>query len=126
MRFARHSNESPRPIPNWCFVNRASFRHNGRMTDLPICTLTEQELRERKATILALVRDRVIRRSELPAGYRYKFANDPDTNEAIHRMVEMERQCCRFLTFELTETDKTIQLDVTGNPESIAIIGDLF
>ena len=126
MRFA-HRWIEPSPLKRKpCFVNPALFRHNGAMKDLPVCTLTAKELQERKATILTSVSRAVIKRSEIPSGYRYEFSNRPDTHQAVLQMVELERQCCRFLTFELIETAETIQLDVTGGLESLAIIGELF
>lgn len=95
--------------------------------DLPIaCTLSTAELQERKATILASVRNAVIGRSRIPDGYRYEFANHSTTLKNVCRMVELERQCCRFLNFSLTENKETIQLDVSGQPQALAIIEDLF
>ncbi len=44
----------------------------------------------------------------------------------VRRMVELERQCCRFLNFDLTENAKTIRLDVSGEPEALVIVEDLF
>ena len=41
-------------------------------------------------------------------------------------MVELEQQCCRFLHFKVTENEKTIRLEVTGQPEVLAVIEDLF
>ncbi len=95
--------------------------------DLPIaCTLSSAELQERKATILASVRTAVLGKSRIPEGYRYEFANDSTTLRNVCRMVELERQCCKFLNFDLTENAKTIRLDVSGEPETLAIVEDLF
>lgn len=95
--------------------------------DLPIvCTLSAAELQERKATILASVRNAVLDRTPLPAGYRYEFANHATVSRDIRRMVELEQQCCRFLNFKVSENEKTIRLEVTGQPEALAVIEDLF
>jgi hypothetical protein len=59
-------------------------------------------------------------------GYRYEFANDSATLRDVCRMVELERQYCRFLNFDLTENAKAIRLDVSGQPEARAIVEDLF
>jgi hypothetical protein len=41
-------------------------------------------------------------------------------------LCTLERQCCRFLNFAVRESKKIVQLDVTGQPEALAIIEDLF
>jgi hypothetical protein len=95
--------------------------------DIPIvCTLSTAELQERKTTILASLRHAVLSKTRIPDGYRYEFASHPVTSQGIARMVELERQCCQFLNFAVTERKKIVQLDVTARPEALAIIEDLF
>jgi hypothetical protein len=94
---------------------------------LPVgCTLSAEALQERKSTIRAAVRNAVLSRSRIPGGYRYEFANDSTTFRQLSRMVELERECCRFLRFGLSETGKTIRLDVSGQPEALVIVEELF
>ena len=52
----------------------------------------------------------------LPNGVRLQFSPSPGVLEAIASTIEAERQCCRFLRFELTvETDAgPISLLLTG------------
>jgi len=39
---------------------------------------------------------------------------------------DMDLQCSRFFNFDLTENEKTLRLDVSGQPETLAIVEDLF
>ena len=95
--------------------------------DLPIiCTLSTTELQERKTTILASLRNAVLRRTRIPEGYSYEFESHSTTLQDVIRMIELERQCCRFLNFAVTEDENIVQLEVTGQPEALAIIEDLF
>jgi hypothetical protein len=95
--------------------------------DLPIaCTLSAAELEERKSTILNSVRSAVLGRTPVPQGYRYEFSNCGATSQEIRRLVELERQCCQFLSFNVTENENTIRLDVIGQPAALAVIEDLF
>ena|SRR5436190_1537788 len=72
------------------------------MTDLPIvCTLSEEGLRARKQGLLAQVARRATSVTNIPAGYRFEFDAGPDTLSLIATMIDAERQCCRFLQFEL-------------------------
>ena len=95
--------------------------------DIPIaCTLTGPELAERRRTILDLVRKARIRTRCSQDGYSYEFQMDADTSEQLKRLVALERQCCPFLSFDITETANLIRLDVTGLPEAVRVIEDFF
>ena len=95
--------------------------------DLPIiCTLTPKELQERKDTILRSIRRDVVSQTSINGGYRYEFANRPEILQNIRHMVEVEQQCCGFLRFEVSDNAETVRLEITGPPEALAVIEDLF
>jgi hypothetical protein len=97
--------------------------------DIPIaCTLTEAQLRERRQAIMdAFARMRVIA-EELPDGYAYAFPATSDALLQITQLVDMERQCCAFLTFKIVveAAQAGIRLEVTGSEEAKAVIADYF
>jgi len=64
------------------------------------------------------VLDRADQIEALAEGYRLGFAASTDALQAITAMIDAERQCCRFLRFQLTiEPDEgPVVLDVTGPP----------
>jgi hypothetical protein len=87
------------------------------MTNSPIaCTLGPAAVKARREDLLGglvrLARERV----DLPDGYRIRFDPGDDILSRIARIVEVERQCCRFLTFSVTiEPDEgPIWLQFTG------------
>ena len=87
------------------------------MTNLPIaCTLGPAALKARREDLLGGLVRRAVERVELPNGYRVRFEPANDILSAIAEVVEVERQCCRFLTFELTiePADGPIWLEFTG------------
>ena len=87
------------------------------MTDLPIvCTLNPDTARTRRAALLPGLLARAVERFELPAGYRVQFAANGDILSAIAQTLDAERQCCRFLRFQVTvEPDGgPIWVDLTG------------
>jgi len=95
--------------------------------ELPVlCTLSAAELQERKATILNSVRNVVAGRTPIPQGYRYEFPNQGTVSQDVRRLVELEQQCCKFLSFNVTEDENTIRLDVIGQPAALAVIENLF
>jgi hypothetical protein len=87
------------------------------MSELPIaCTLPPDALRQRRDELLP----GLVRRAEvcerLATGVRLRYAPSADVLADIVKMIEAERQCCRFLRFELSFAPDLgpITLEVTG------------
>lgn len=89
------------------------------MADLPVaCTLSPDALRTRREGLLAEVIRRAKAHEFTAEGLRVRFAADDKMVSLIARMVDAERQCCRFLRFAITvEPDGgPIVLELTGPP----------
>jgi len=98
---------------------------NMHRMDLPIaCSLTGPELAERRRMILDAVRKARVRAVRLPTGYAYEF--DAEMLEPVRNLVELERQCCPFLTFNIIDSEAVIRLEVTGSPEATGLIEHFF
>jgi hypothetical protein len=98
------------------------------MTNLPIaCTLPPGELGARGDELLHGLVQQALERQELPRGYRFRFGPDDETLQRIARVIGAERQCCRFLTFQLTaEADGgPIWIEVTGPDGTRMFLDDL-
>jgi hypothetical protein len=86
---------------------------------LPIaCTLTPEELRTRRASLLPGVIARAEAHEALADGFRFRFKSEEGLIPALAAMMEAERHCCRFLHFQMiAEPDGgAVWLDVTGPP----------
>lgn len=92
------------------------------------CTLTEAEMRERRATILDSIRQTALSVAPLSRGYAYRFRPGPETLAQLTRLIDLERRCCPFLSFEIAagSGEQSICLEITGPPEALPIIADLF
>jgi hypothetical protein len=89
------------------------------MTNLPIaCTLGPDALKARREDLLGGLVRRAAERVELPHGYRLRFSPSDDILATIARIVDVERHCCRFLTFQVTVTADggPVWLEFTGPP----------
>jgi hypothetical protein len=89
------------------------------MHNLPIaCTLGPAALKARREDLLGSLFRRADERLDLPDGYRIRFAPGNEVIPTIASVVDIERQCCRFLTFHVTvEPDGgPIWLEFTGPP----------
>jgi hypothetical protein len=81
-----------------------------------ICTLTPEALRAAGEGLLPGLAARAERREAIDGGYRLTFAAGDGTLQAIAATIDAERQCCRWLRFDLTvaEDGGPIILTLTG------------
>ena len=88
-------------------------------SDLPIaCTLTAEELDQRRGSLLPGVLARAQGHEPVDGGFRFRFKTEPGLLAVLAGMMEAERHCCRFLRFQVSaEPDEgPVYLDVTGPP----------
>ena len=81
------------------------------------CSLTPDQLRDRKASLLPGLLGRATNVTPTDDGYRLEFAaGERDTASAIAACIDAERHCCPFLRFTVTVPAEAgpIVLDVTG------------
>ena len=90
--------------------------------------LDEAEITERHRTLLDLVRSAVLNVTSLPLGYAYRFQPTSEILPLLSRLVDLERQCCPFLTFKITAEagNQPICLEVTGPDGAKALIAEFF
>lgn len=87
------------------------------MPNLPVaCTLGPAALKARREGLLTDLLQRAERVEELSDGYRLRFSASDDVVLLLARAIDAERQCCRFLRFQLTaEPDEgPVVLEFTG------------
>jgi hypothetical protein len=101
------------------------------MADIPIaCTLSPDALQTRRDRLLADLFRRAEHHELTDDGLRVRFFSDADSVATLGRIVDAERQCCRFLRFVITvEPDGgPVVLELSGpagTPEFIAGLLDL-
>jgi hypothetical protein len=87
------------------------------MTTVPIlCTLSPDALRARREGLLANLLRRAESHELTADGLRVRFAADGETLAAVARVVDAERQCCRFLRFGIT-------VEPDGGPVTLELSG---
>ncbi len=101
------------------------FRH--MEAPLLVCTLAESELQERRTTVLDAIRAKAIDVQAIADGYSYRFSSSPELLTQLTQLIELERQCCQFLTFKLiVAPQQPITLEVSGPSAAKAIIAKFF
>jgi hypothetical protein len=97
--------------------------------DIPLaCSLSDPELRERAATLLSQFKSRVIAMEKLPGGYAFSIAGDKRSIVALAELIAAERECCRFLAFELTAEPNMgpVTIRVTGPSGAKELLKTIF
>jgi hypothetical protein len=97
-------------------------------TRIPIgCTLSPDELRDRRGELLPGLAERAVDRQLVDDGIRLRFAPSPDLVSAIARVVDSERQCCAFLRFDISvePAGGPVTLTVSGPPEAQPLLAEL-
>lgn len=81
-----------------------------------VCSLSPEDLRDRRDALLPGLIHRADRVTDLDNGLRLEFRSRPGILTEIARIMEQERGCCTFLRFNLTAEaeDGPIIFDVTG------------
>ncbi|QYH39219.1 MULTISPECIES: hypothetical protein [Cytophagales] len=84
------------------------------------CKLATPELRQRKATVIASLKEMVLEKQELVNGFMYKFDGSDQTLDLLNDFIKTERLCCDFFTFSLTiaNQDSPVWLELAG-PEGV-------
>jgi len=98
-------------------------------SQLPVaCLLTDSQLQERRREILEKARSAVIEIKELDNGFAYQFSSGGSRLTELAKLVELEHQCCPFLTFRITVEpgDGPIWLELTGPAGTKDFLADLF
>ena len=96
------------------------------MDDLPIaCTLTREAFQARLTSLGAGVLATAERQEQLPNGRRWRFRSASSTIARLAPLIDGERQCCRFLRFELRAAPDLgeVVLDVTGPNGTAQFLG---
>jgi hypothetical protein len=71
--------------------------------EIPVaCCLSDEELRNREATLLAQFKAGLIGSEELHDGYVFRVPGDKKWIALVSELIVAERECCPFLKFELS------------------------
>lgn len=63
------------------------------------CALTPDDLRQTQAAWAKLLRLSLLSRDEIPGGVR--LVVHPGSADALRQLIDVERECCSWITFEL-------------------------
>ena len=68
-------------------------------SDIVACTLTPKDLKNTQSAWQKLFRLSLVSREDIRGGLR--LVMHPGSAEALRQLIDIERECCRWITFEL-------------------------
>lgn len=68
-------------------------------SDTIACSLTVEDLAETRSAWQKLLRLSLVSRSEIDGGLRLEV--HPGSADALRQLIDVERECCPWITFEL-------------------------
>lgn len=93
------------------------------------CTLTDAEIRDRRALARKTVLPEITKHKRTSNGLTLSFAETPKTRAIVEEFADLEKGCCGFLTFDLdpvqAQTNDPFKLVITG-PEGSGKFIDKF
>ncbi len=98
-------------------------------SQLPVaCSLTEAELKGRRAALLERAGRAVLETKELEDGFAYRFPEGDEWLAELAEVIRLERLCCPFLGFRLSvgPGGGPVWLELTGPPGTKEFLSSLF
>jgi hypothetical protein len=86
------------------------------------------ELQERRRDVLSKVKGLVSKVTELSDGFACQFPSDGTVLPELANLIQLERQCCPFLSFRLTveANHGAVLLEMTGPAGTKEFLADIF
>jgi hypothetical protein len=97
--------------------------------EIPIaCALTDSELQLRRKDYLNKIAASLAGFKELESGFSYRFPLQERILQDLAEIVDLERQCCPFLSFKiiLEAGNNFVSLELTGAKGTKETIKSLF
>ncbi|HEV2036472.1 MAG TPA: hypothetical protein VGU71_20165 [Candidatus Dormibacteraeota bacterium] len=92
---------------------------------LPIvCTLSASDLEDRGAAWQKLMGSRLVLRDRVPGGIRLIAA--PGAAASLIELVDLERDCCAWMQFEVSEGSEGAVVTVTADGDGEAVLAGMF
>lgn len=86
------------------------------------CSLTDEELRERRILARNSLVPHITGVTKLDLGLRVTFPNTEALRLSVENFISLERRCCGFLNFTVASPEDELILTIDGPPESRATI----
>jgi len=91
-----------------------------------VCNLSDPELRNRKDLFRAKLKPFLIQETYAKGSSCLVFSKPGISRDLLERFSSLERECCPFFTFEISETKSHFQLTIVGPEGSEDMVRGVF
>ena len=93
--------------------------------ELLFCTLPSVDLAERVTAWDVLARRALVGMSRGADSATFRFRQDADVEQELRRLLDLERDCCSVLSWDLVEAEGNLVVTITGPGELATMLDDL-
>ncbi len=86
------------------------------------CSLTDAESRERRSLVRETLFPHITTAEKIATGLKLTFPNSALVRSNVEEFVGLERQCCGFLTFDISPSEQGLVLTIDGPAEAEATL----
>jgi hypothetical protein len=96
--------------------------------ELPViaCALGAEDLAERRERWRRLVETALLERVEIASGVELRFRREPGVEEEVRALAGLERECCRFASFDVDGAAETVTLAVRSSGDGVGAAREIF
>ena len=95
-------------------------------TDALACTLTDEEYKKRRTQMRQKLLPHVVRSSLEAFELTLEFTENKAIRNSVEGFVALERQCCSFLTFNVSPPGQGLLLVITGPEGSQSTLEQIY
>src|SRR2546423_8969889 len=90
------------------------------------CSLDAFARGTRRERWLVLGSRALVRIDTTERGLRLVFASEPGVETEVMELAELERECCAFVSWDVTTTGYRVVLDVSGDGDAVPAVHGMF
>ncbi len=90
------------------------------------CSLTNEELLERKKYLKDEIFNKIVKKDEIQNGFVYYFNDDPILLNYVLEFIQKEKTCCPFFKFDISilPFNKGFAMKISGSEEALNFLKD--
>jgi hypothetical protein len=81
------------------------------------CSLTSEELLHRDKSWRKVAKFAMESR-EIPGGLAFVFRRDPGVEDSLRQLIQLEAECCPWMTFSLEAGQEMLRVGMTGEGDA--------
>lgn len=97
------------------------------MSQRSVCSLTDDQLEERRAMVRAEILPHVRKALRIEGGFAIETEATSEMRQKLHDLVALERRCCSSVSWDLVEDARAdrVRLEVRGLDADAELLGSL-